>query len=398
MFSLSSSKQPVPGFLLLLSVWLTVHTGFVAADSVEKNQQFKGIIREPLMLSVTLPDGKPALLDAFVTRPAGGKGWPVALITNGTTGTAEFDRWEMNPDRMSGTALAFARHGYAAVVVLREGYGYSSGAAEYTGGTCAHPLHDMAMKRDEDDLLGALSAIRHQPWASRNKAVLVGMSAGGFGVLAAGAGHPSGVQAIVNFDGGRGGRTGAMLCDESGLLRTFVTMGTGSRTPTLWLYSQNDKLFPPMTGKSFFSAYTSAGGKGSFIVMPPFGTNGHVFMDSAPEAFWWQTVADFLHKNGLPYKTQVVTSLKKIPLPEVLHNAAAISAFMNYESAQLYEKAFATDVTGDWGVSFWARTTKEAAAMALTNCQKHKQLANENCTVYAVNNSVLSPENKFPMK
>ncbi|YCH32290.1 dienelactone hydrolase [Erwinia sp. D4-22] len=398
MFSSSLSKQPLCGFLLYLSAGLAVHTGNVSAGSVQENQQFEGLIREPLMLSVTLPNGKPALLDAFVTRPAGAKRWPVALITNGTTGTAEFDRWEMNPDRMSGTALAFARHDYAAVVVLREGYGYSSGAAEYTGGTCAHPLHDIAMKQDEDDLLGALSAIRHQPWASRYKAVLTGMSAGGFGVLAAGAGHPSGVQAIINFGGGRGGRTGATLCDEPGLLRTFTTMGTASRTPTLWLYSQNDKLFPPLTGKTFFSAYTSAGGKGSFIVMPPFGANGHVFMDSAPEAFWWQPVADFLHKNGLPYKTQAEISLANIPLPKVLNNAAAISAFTKYQSAQLYEKAFATDSAGDWGVSYWARTTKEAAAMAFTNCQKHKQLANENCRVYAVNNTVLSHENTLSLK
>lgn len=390
MFSSSALKQPLHGFLLLLSAWLTVHSVFVAADSVRENQQLEGLIREPLMLSVTLPGGKPALLDAFVTRPVGRVRWPVALITNGTAGTAEFDRWEMNPDRMSGTAITFARHGYAAVVVLREGYGYSSGSAEYAGGTCMHPLHDMAMKRDADDLLGALSAIRQQPWASRHKTVLAGMSAGGFGVLAAGAGHPSGVQAIVNFDGGRGAETGATLCDEPGLLRTFATMGTASHTPTLWLYSQNDKLFPPMTSKSFFSAYTSAGGKGSFIVMPPFGTNGHVFMDSAPEAFWWQTVADFLHNNGLPYKTQVVTRLKKIPRPQVLNNTAAISAFTKYESAQLYEKAFATDASGDWGVSYWGRTTTEAAAMALNNCQKHKPLANENCTVYAINNTVVS--------
>jgi len=368
---------------------LTVHTGYVAADSVEKNQQLKGLIREPLMLSITLPEGKPALLDAFVTRPAWGKHWPVALITNGTTGTAEFDRWEMNPNRMSGTALAFARHGYAAVVVLREGYGYSSGGAEYTGGTCAHPLHEMAMKRDEDDLLGALSAIRHQPWASRHKAVLAGMSAGGFGVLAAGAGHPSGVQAIVNFDGGRGGGTGATLCDEPGLLRTFATMGAASHAPSLWLYSLNDRLFPPLTGLSFFNSYASAGGAGRFVVMPPYGINGHVFMDSAPESFWWGSVAEFLREEGLPYREEVAASSKQIPLPASLNNAVGTSAFRKYESAQLYEKAFAINASGDWGVSYWARTATDAAATALRNCQKHQRNTKETCQVYAVNNAVV---------
>lgn len=388
MFISSSLKQPSGAFLFLLCAWLTVHTSIVAADSVKENQQFKGLIREPLMLSVTLPDGKPALLDAFVTRPAGVKRWPVALITNGTAGTAEFDRWEMNPNRMSGTALTFARHGYAAVVVLREGYGYSSGGAEYTGGTCTHPLHDLAMKRDEDDLLGALSAIRFQPWASRNEAILAGMSAGGFGVLAAGAGRPSGVKAIINFDGGRGAGDNASVCDKAGLLKTFAAIGAASHAPSLWLYSMNDRLFPPLAGISFFNSYASAGGAGRFVVMPPYGINGHVFMESAPESFWWDTVAEFLREEGLPYREKVAVSRKQIPLPPSLNNAAGTSAFREYESAQLYEKAFAVDTSGDWGMSYWARTATEAAATALRNCQKNQRNIKERCRVYAVNNSV----------
>lgn len=385
----STVKQPSGWLLFLLCAWLTVHTSMVAAASVKENQQFEGLIREPLMLRVTLPDGKPALLDAFVTRPAGVKRWPVALITNGTAGTAEFDRWEMNPNRMSGTALTFARHGYAAVVVLREGYGYSSGGAEYTGGTCAHPLHDLAMKRDEDDLLGALSAIRLQPWASRNEAILAGMSAGGFGVLAAGAGRPSGVKAIINFDGGRGAGDNASVCDKAGLLKTFAAIGAASHAPSLWLYSLNDRLFPPLIGISFFNSYASAGGAGRFVVMPPYGINGHVFMDSAPESFWWDTVAEFLREEGLPYREKVAVSRKQIPFPPSLNNAAGTSAFREYESAQLYEKVFAVDTSGDWGMSYWARTATEAAATALRNCQKHQRNTKEKCRVYAVNNAVV---------
>ncbi|MDT0178421.1 CocE/NonD family hydrolase [Enterobacter sp. BRE11] len=385
-----SLHQAVRGLLLLLPVWLTLPMGSAAAPSVENNQQFNGLIREPVMLRVTLPDGKPALLDALVTRPSGPGRWPIALITNGTTGTAEFDRWEMNPNRMSGTALAFARHGYAAVVVLREGYGYSSGGAEYTGGTCAHPQHGLARKRDADDLLSALNAIRRQPWASGHNAILAGMSAGGFGALAAGAGQPSGVQAIINFDGGRGASSGSSVCDQAGLLRTFAEMGAASHTPSLWLYSQNDKFFPPLTALSFFNAYISAGGSGSFVVMPPYRANGHAFMDSAPEDFWWGPVGEFLHKEGMPYKEVVRINMKNIPLPLALNNAEGKSAFREYESAQLFEKAFATDASGDWGVSYWARTATEAAAAALRNCQKHQQSAQKECTVYAVNNTVMA--------
>lgn len=82
--------------------------------------------------------------------------------------------------------------------------------------------------------------------------------------------------------------------------------------------------------------------------------------------------------------------MKNMPLPLALNNAEGKSAFREYESAQLFEKAFATDASGDWGVSYWARTTTEAAAAALRNCQKHQQSAQKECTVYAVNNTVMA--------
>ncbi|QDY44002.1 dienelactone hydrolase family protein [Candidatus Pantoea soli] len=389
MFS-SSVTPTLRGLLFLLCAALTGSKLSVAAISARDNQQFPGLIREPLMLQITLPDGQPALLDAFVTRPDGPERWPVALITNGTTGNAAFDRWELNPNRMSGTALAFARHGYAAVVVLREGYGYSSGGAEYTGGTCTHPQHSLARQKDTADLLGALNAIRQQPWASPHTTVLAGMSAGGFGVLAAAAGHPAGVQAIINFDGGRGAAGGGALCDETGLLAAFSAMGRATRIPSLWLYSQNDKLFSPQTGQAFVKAYTSAGGLARFIVMPPYGDNGHVFMDSAPEAFWWPQVADFLRKQGLPVEAKVAVSMKPMPLPHTINNAAGAAAFREYASAQRDEKAFATDDHGDWGIAYWARTTGEAAALAQQHCLKHQQDARQPCAVYAINNNVVA--------
>lgn len=385
----SSLNHSACGLIVILTLGLAVSIPNANAVNAEENQQINGLVREPLMLPVTLPEGKPALLEAFVTRPAGDKRWPVALITHGTAETAEFDRLEMNPNWMSGMALAFARHGYAAVVVMREGYGYSSGGAEYTGSTCVEPRHDLAGKRDAEDLLGALNAIRHEPWASHHSAILAGMSAGGFGVLATGARQPKGVQAIINFDGGRGAGKGGSLCDRAGLLKSFASMGATSRIPSLWLYSQNDTLFPPFTGISFFHSYTSAGGLASFIVMPPYDTNGHTFIESAPEDFWWHPVAEFLQKQRLAYKAIVATRIERLPLPQTLNSASGTLAFRKYESAQLYEKAFATDVRGVWGVSYRARTTEDAAARALSNCQMHEHTANVKCRIYAVNNTLM---------
>ncbi|MBQ4777058.1 CocE/NonD family hydrolase [Pectobacterium versatile] len=355
-----------------------------------QHQQFEGLIREPLSLQVTLDNGKPAILDAFVTRPISQTTLPVVIITNGTVGTAEFDRWEMNPNRASSTALAFARHGYAAVTVLREGYGYSSGGAEYLGGSCKQPLHKLAGEKDTRDLLAALEAIRRQPWASPDKAVLAGMSAGGFAVLATSAVNPPGVQAIINFDGGRGSIDGKSLCDRAGLIRAFTTYGVTARIPSLWLYSRNDQSFTPEMGRAFSEAYRSGGGKAEFIEMPAFGKNGHVFMDTAPEDFWWKRVAGFLAQQHLPYEEVVTLPVTHLASPANLNNSAGKKAFRKYETARLYEKAFATGKDGAWGTAYWARTGREAADAAVKSCEKFQPKGATNCTVYAINDEVVA--------
>jgi dienelactone hydrolase len=289
-------------------------------------QQISELIREPLTLSVTLNNGQPAILDAFVTRPVSKKPLPVVLITNGTTGTAEFDRWTLNPNRYSSTAIAFARHGYAAVVVLREGYGQSSGAAEYTGHSCIQPFHLQAGEQDVQNMVAALEAVRRNSWASADNAMLVGMSAGGFAAIATGATNPPGVKAVINFDGGRGAIDGKSLCDKTVLMKTYEQYGKTAKLPSLWLYAKNDKSFPPDMGREMFNAYQQSKNPAQFIVMPSYGKDGHVFMDSAPESFWWNTVAAFLEQNHQPFQEIIKLPVVNLIEPPAL-NAAGKSFF-----------------------------------------------------------------------
>lgn len=357
----------------------------------DEYQQISGLIREPLMLSVTLHNGQPAILDAFVTRPVSKKPLPVVLITNGTTGTAEFDRWTLNPNRYSSTAIAFARHGYAAVVVLRQGYGQSSGAAEYTGHTCLEPSHLQAGEQDVQNMVAALNAVRRNSWASVDNALLVGMSAGGFAVIATGATNPPGVKAVINFDGGRGAIDGKSLCDKTGLMKSYAQYGKTAKLPSLWLYAENDKSFPPDTGREMFNAWQQGKSPARFIVMPAYGKDGHVFMDSAPESFWWNTVATFLEQYHLPFKEIIKLPTVNLVEPPAL-NAAGKKAFSGYKTTQRYEKAFATDPDGDWGAAYWARNSQEAAATALNICAKQQRKGATKCTLYAINNNYAAEE------
>ncbi|MDU8540960.1 dienelactone hydrolase family protein [Pseudomonas syringae group sp. J248-6] len=362
------------------------------ALSLIANAHIDGLIREPLLLSVRLPDGSSALLDAFVTRPEKPGRWPVALITHGTNGDSS-DRTK-SPNLFSSAATVFARHGYAAVVVMRQGYGQSSGFSEKRDGTCLSPHHARAGRIAADDLIAALQAIQRASWSLPDEAVLIGVSSGGFSVLAAGASNPPGIRAIINFDGGRGAKGDGNVCGKEQLLTAIKTYGSLSRLPTLWMYATNDKVFPLPLGEEFFASYIDHGGRGEFFQAPAFGEDGHTFFEWAPEEIWWGRVADFLDKNRLPSDEIISAPVPDLEPPEGLATSGKAS-FQKYLNSQVYEKAFATNGAGVWAWSGGHRSQDQAGKKALTRCEK-MTLAKKGlpCTVYAVGNTLVNAQRK----
>ncbi|WP_024656981.1 CocE/NonD family hydrolase [Pseudomonas syringae USA007] len=362
------------------------------ALSLVANAHIDGLIREPLLLSLRLPDGSNALIDAFVTRPKKPGRWPVALITHGTNGDSS-DRTK-SPTLFSSAANAFARHGYAAVVVMRQGYGQSSGISETRDGTCLKPNHARAGRIAADDLIAALQAIQRTSWSLPDEAVLMGVSSGGFSVLAAGAFNPPGVRAIINFDGGRGAKGAGKVCGKEQLLITIKTYGSLSRLPTLWIYAKNDNVFPPQLGEEFFASYIDHGGRGEFFQAPAFGEDGHTLFEWAPEELWWGRVADFLGKNRLPNDEIISAPVPDLDPPEGLATPGKVS-FQKYLQSQVYEKAFATNGTTAWAWSGGNRSQDQAGEKALTRCEK-TILAKKGlpCALYAVGNTLVHAQRK----
>ena len=62
-------------------------------------------------------------------------------------------------------------------------------------------------------------------------------------------------------------------------------------------YGQNDTFFGPDLSKRMHEAYTAAGGKAEYHLLPPFGNEGH-FLVGSPEAIpiWTPLVGPFLDK------------------------------------------------------------------------------------------------------
>jgi len=140
-----------------------------------------------------------------------------------------------------------------------------------------------------------------QKYAVPNSAIVIGQSAGGWAAITLSSLNLPSVKALIVFAGGRGGRVGGKPnnnCAPDKLVEATGQLGRTARTPTLWIYIENDTFFGPDLSKRMHAAYTGAGGNAEYHLMPPFGSEGHFFIGS-PDAIplWSPLVAQFLDKN-----------------------------------------------------------------------------------------------------
>ncbi len=67
--------------------------------------------------------------------------------------------------------------------------------------------------------------------------------------------------------------------------------------PTLWIYSENDYSIPPEAAQPMFKSFQDKGGKGTFVMKPKYGTNGH-FICEDPGLFWVE-LSTFFNTIGM---------------------------------------------------------------------------------------------------
>ena len=130
----------------------------------------------------------------------------------------------------------------------------------------------------------------------RDRILLIGWSAGGWGSLAAASQSPPGVFAVINFAGGRGGgHPQAGNCAPQRLVGAAARYGSTARIPTLWLYAANDSFFAPALARKMSEAFVRAGGQAEYVALPAFGSDGHrVFRSADGRALWQPPVEAFL--------------------------------------------------------------------------------------------------------
>jgi dienelactone hydrolase len=323
-------------------------------------------------IRVPLPAVAPHGLEALLVRPSGPGRYPLALISHGSPRSLA-DRPAMSPWAMLPQAIEFARRGWAAVVLMRRGYGGSSDSKSIEDfGRCADPDYTAAGFAAAADLKESVALLGQRPDIDVSRMIAIGISAGGFATVALTANPPPGLVAAISFAGGRGSvRDNEPVCGQNRLIEAFGNFGKKSRVPTLWVYAENDHFFGPQLAQQLREAFSGAGGKVEFIGAPPFGSDGHSLFSAAGTETWTPFVDDFLKRRGL--------MLQSTLLPAPPHPSLTVPAALSENGRKAFEdylispphKAFAVAPDGSFGWQSGQRTSEAAKSRALQYCEQH---------------------------
>src|SRR5215813_15024704 len=245
-----------------------------------------------------VPSAQPGvMMRTALFRPSGPGPFPLVIVNHGTTQNAERRRLLKAPD-FDAMAQWFVRHGFAVAVPQRPGHGETGGEYREDQGGCDEADFARAGLGAAESIAAAVAYLRGQSFVRRTGVIVVGQSAGGWAALALASRAPAGVRAVIDFAGGLGGRSWDRPdnnCAPDRLVATAAEFGRTTRIPTLWIYSENDTYFAPRLSTAMAAAFRAAGGQAEYVLLPPFGDDGHFMAERAgSESAWGPVVERFL--------------------------------------------------------------------------------------------------------
>jgi dienelactone hydrolase len=286
---------------VLLTVLIVVFV--LASAALADDRPARQTIQEEVW---ALPVRLPTI--AYVVRPVGNGPFPLAIMNHGVS-LNQRERSFFPLVEFRDAAMWFARRGY--MVVAPTGAGYGAGALDdperglyslfYSKiGNCDGPNFSdagLAVALLDKWIIDYMS---DQKLIIPDNVIVIGQSAGGWATIALSSQNFPAIRALITFAAGRGGRVGGKPnnnCAPDRLVAATGEFGRIARTPMLWIYIENDTYFGPALSRRMHEAYTRAGGSAEYHLLPPFGDDGHFFIDSADAVpLWAPLVGSFLDK------------------------------------------------------------------------------------------------------
>jgi dienelactone hydrolase len=247
-------------------------------------------------------------LEALIVRPAAAKGrLPIALLTHGKPRLPS-DLVKIRAELMSRQARDLAYRGYLAVAVVRRGYGVSGGTIGQPTNAPFAKCNDADLRKyfavEADDLERALRVVAARNDADASRVIAIGGSVGGGAVIALAARNPPGLKTVVNLAGAMRitDADGNLACPQDVPIAALASFGSQTKTPGLWIYSENDSNFGPDAARKLHAAYVAQGGAATLKIVPSLQPNdGHnVFELASGRQHWLAALDPFLRAQNLP--------------------------------------------------------------------------------------------------
>ena len=238
-------------------------------------------------------------LKATVYRPPGDGPFPLAVVSHGGTTDAAKRRKLPLPDMIAVAEWLVAR-GFAVIVPQRRNYGDDPNPFAEDHGPCAAPDFRKAGLATADDIRAAADFMKAQAFVDQKRVLLLGHSAGAFGSLALAATGYADVIGVINFGGGKGAspkNDWRQNCAPQRLVEAMKTFGATTKVPSLWIYAENDKFFPPDFARMMQEAYDAKREISTLVITPAHGDDGHGMVKwRDARAMWTDAAAMFLDK------------------------------------------------------------------------------------------------------
>jgi dienelactone hydrolase len=224
---------------------------------------------EFLMMDTDLKEsGKSVRLELVLHKPAGRGPFPLFVMNHGSTGTGANPKVFRQTWSAPSLARFFVARGWMVAFPQRRGRGKSDGLydegfmpdrSRYSGdpNQCL-----LGAERALTDIAAAIDVLRKRPDVQSVPPLIGGQSRGGILSIAYAGKHPQQVKGVMNFVGGW---TGAWRSSAAEVNATLFQQGANFPAPTLWLYGDNDPVYPLTHSKESFRAFQAAGGKGKFV-------------------------------------------------------------------------------------------------------------------------------------
>jgi dienelactone hydrolase len=214
---------------------------------------------------------------AVLFRPSGDGPFPLALIAHASSQNV-LRRAQMPQPEYRALAGFLVARGFAVLVPERPGHGATGGKYLEDQGGCDEADYAKSGRATAGEIAAAIGFARKQPFIRPEGMVVIGHSAGAWGVLALAGESPGDVTTIIVFAPGRGGRANDLpnqVCAPHSLIAAAGEFGKGAHVPVSWLVAANDSYFSPALSKQLADAFRNGGGRVDFRVLAAYGSEGH---------------------------------------------------------------------------------------------------------------------------